>query len=41
MFRDWIVEVAVIEGMAATNAFDSEPATTEKAKTFNSLISIM
>jgi len=38
---DWIVEVAVIERMTTTNPFDSQPATTNKAKTLNCLVSIM
>jgi hypothetical protein len=41
MLRNRIVEVAVIEGMAASDAFDGHPTTTEKSKTVYCLISIM
>jgi hypothetical protein len=41
MVGDWIVEITVIEGMATSYAFDGQPASTEKTKTFYGLVSIM
>jgi hypothetical protein len=40
-FWDWIIEIAMIEWMAATDAFNGHPPTTKKAKTLNGLVSIM
>jgi hypothetical protein len=41
MVGDWIVEITVIEGMTASYTFNSQPASTEKAKTFYGLVSIL